>query len=442
MKNSESLQYTTHSKGFVMPTIRPFRALRYNPNTAGDLRDLVAPPYDIIYDEWRDRLYNRNPFNIIRLIKTRDEAAPGEASDKYLRAADYLEEWTEKGALRLDERPRLYVCSDTFEIDGETRSRIGFIALLRLEEFGNGIHPHERTLSGPKIDRLHLVKATQTNLSQIFGIYRDPDGGIQECLRLVIAQDTDIDFVDEQGVRRRFWAVEEPRIIEAIQSGMQNRDIIIADGHHRYETALAYRQLMEPNRTSDDEPFDYVSMYFSSVDDPGMLILPTHRKIGGLEGFNAAEFFRELGQSFEVERPVRGDLHEIMRRMQEDSAETSVFAIYIGGEFGLIRLKNPSTPKRLDVEVLHEDIIERILGVTREDIAAERYLHFSKSAEHVIEDVDQGKDQIGILMNGIRPEEMFPRVVNGDRLPQKSTYFYPKTVSGLVMYRIRAESLG
>jgi uncharacterized protein (DUF1015 family) len=198
---------------------------------------------------------------------------------------------------------------------------------------------------------------------------------------------------------------------------------------------------MEPHRTSEDEPFDYVSMYFSSVDDPGMLILPTHRKVGGLEGFSPDEFFRDLGQQFQVERSVPGDLHEVMRRMQDNSAETSVFALYASGEYSIIRLKNPSAPKRLDVEVLHEDIIERMLGITREDIAAERYLHFSKSAEHVIEDVDQGKDQFGILMNGIRPEEMFPRVVNGDRLPQKSTYFYPKTLSGLVMYRISPESL-
>jgi uncharacterized protein (DUF1015 family) len=327
-------------------------------------------------------------------------------------------------------------------MDGKTRSRIGFIALLRLEDFGKGIHPHERTLSGPKVDRLNLMKATRTNLSQIFGIYRDPGEEIQECLRQVIAQDTDIDFIDEQGVRRKFWTVSDPGIIAAIQNGMESRDVIIADGHHRYETALVYRQLMEPSRKQEDEPFDYVSMYFSSVDDPGMLILPTHRKIVSLAGFDAAEFLRKLEQSFAVEHPIRAGLPEIVRRMQENSVKTSVFALYMDGEFRLIRLKNPSTPKRLDVEVLHDDIIERILGITREDIAAERYLHFSKSAEHVIEDVDRGKNQCGILMNGIRPEEMFPRVVSGDRLPQKSTYFYPKTLSGLAMYRIGAESLG
>ncbi len=425
-----------------MPTIRPFRALRYNPAVAGNIQDLVAPPYDIIYDEWRDRLYDRNPFNIIRLIKTRAEAADGENADKYLRAADYINGWMKRGVLRLDNRPRLYVCSDTFDMDGETRTRIGFIALLRLEEFGKDIHPHERTLSGPKVDRLNLVKATRTNLSQIFGIFRDPEGTVQENLRRAAGEKPDADFVDEQGVRRRFTATGDAGIIEAATLGLRDRDIIIADGHHRYETALAYRQMMEPFRESDNEPFDYVSMYFSSVDDPGMLILPTHRKAGGMEGFSLDRFLRKLEGLFHVEYPIRADLGEATRLMRDGMAETNVFAIYAGGAFGLIRLKNPDSPKRIDVEVLHEEIIERILGITREDIAAERRLHFSKSAEHVIEDVDRGKDQLGILMNGIHPDEMFSRVAGGDRLPQKSTYFYPKTLSGLAMYRITPESLG
>ncbi len=424
-----------------MPSIRPFRALRYDQSAAGPIRDVVAPPYDIIYDAWRDRLYERNPYNIVRLIKTRDEAAPGEQPDKYARAAEYLNDWIRRGILRLENRPSIYACSDTFEMNGETRTRLGFIALLRLEELGNGVHPHERTLSGPKVDRLHLVSATQSNLSQIFGIYRDPEREIQNALERATGRTPDIDFTDEQGIGRKMWAIDDPEVIRMVSAGMDGRDVIIADGHHRYETALAYRERMEPTRTRRDEPFDYVSMYFSCVDDPGMLILPTHRKAGDLEGFDPDAFLRDLEQLFAVEYPVQGDLSDVLRRMQENSAQTSVFGIYTGGKFGLIRLKNPSIPKALDVEVLHTGIIEGILGITREDIAAGRHLHFSKSAEHVVEDVDSGKDQLGILMNGIRPEEMFPRVIKGDRLPQKSTYFYPKTLSGLVMFLIRPESL-
>ena len=238
------------------------------------------------------------------------------------------------------------------------------------------------------------------------------------------------------------WIVSDPTVIGAIEECMRERKVIIADGHHRYETALAYRQSMESLRRSDNEPFDYVSMYFSNVDDPGLLILPTHRKVGGMTGFDRKRFLASLEERFDVEYPVRAETQEILKLMGEGSVETSVFGLYLGGLFGIIRLKNPQTPKELDVEILHNLINEHILGISRDDIAAGKYLHFSKSADHVVEDVDTGKDQIGFLLNGIRPEEMFPRVITGDRLPQKSTYFYPKTVSGLVMYRIDRESMG
>lgn len=423
-----------------MPIVRPFRALRYTPK-AGDIKDLAAPPYDIIYDEWRNRLYDRNPYNIIRLIKTKDDPAAGETTDKYLRAADYLESWVDEGILKLDDTPSISLCADTYEVDGVSRTRYGFIMLVRMEEFGNGIYAHERTLSGPKVDRLNLVKATGANLSQIFGIYSDPRAEIQKIILHAADRAPDADFTDEQGIGRRMWIVTDSGVIRSIEENMRNREVIIADGHHRYETGLAYRHFMEPHRKSADEPFDYISMYFSNVDDPGLLILPTHRKAWGIDSFDRAQFLTKLAESFEVEYPVHADLSTVLDRMREDSAETSVFGVYMDGAFGLVRLKNPDSPKELDVEILHDHIIEDILGITREDIAAGKHLHFSKSAEHVIEDVDAGKDQIGFLLNGIRPEEMFPRVVKGDRLPQKSTYFYPKTLSGMVMYRISRESL-
>ncbi len=423
-----------------MPKVRPFRALRYTP-AAGNIQDLVAPPYDIIFDEWRDSLYSRNPYNIVRLIKTREEPDGSEPKDKYVRAAGYLDSWMHEGVMRLEDAPSLYVCADTYDVDGVTRTRYGFIMLVKAEEFGNGIYAHERTLSGPKVDRLNLVKATGTNLSQIFGVYSDPGCEIQTIILQASSRTPDIDFTDEQGVGRRMWTVSDPAVIGAIETCMRDRDVIIADGHHRYETALAYRRFMDPQRRSDDEPFDYVSMYFSNVDDPGLLILPTHRKVGGMAGFDRKRFLTDLAERFEVEYPVRAEDHEILDLMRDGSVETSVFGIYTGGLFGLIRLKNPQSPKQLDVEILHNLIIEQILGISREDIAAGKFLHFSKSADHVVEDVDTGKDQVGFLLNGIRPEEMFPRVITGDRLPQKSTYFFPKTVSGLVMYRIDRESL-
>jgi uncharacterized protein (DUF1015 family) len=275
-----------------MPVIRPFRALRYDTAVAGDIHDLTAPPYDIIFDEWRNRLYQRNPYNIIRLIRTKDDPMPGEEADKYARAASTLEAWMKAWVLRLEERPSIYVCADTFDHEGAERTRYGIIALVRVEPFGGEIHPHERTLSGPKVDRLKLVSATRANLSQIFGICRDPDGVFRKLILGVSSAPPDVDFTDEQGIGRRMWTVSDPVIIDEVREFMRGRDVIVADGHHRYETALAYRDMMEPARTSDDEPFDFVSMYFSSVDDPGMLILPTHRKVGDLERFDRGFFSR------------------------------------------------------------------------------------------------------------------------------------------------------
>lgn len=425
-----------------MPAIRPFQALKYDPAVAGDIQDLVAPPYDIIFDAWRDRLYERNPYNIIRLIKTKDEALPGEQPDKYARAAESLTDWMKRGVLRLDNRPAIYVCADTFVSADRKYTRIGFIALVHIEEFGQGIHPHERTLSGPKVDRLNLVKATGTNLSQIFGIYQDPGMVVGNILRGVMAKAPDVDFTDELEVGRRMWTVTNRTTINAIVNFMRDRDIIIADGHHRYETAMAYRESMESSRTQPDEAFDYVSMYFSCVDDPGMLILPTHRKVGGIDGFSSAGFLKRLFERFDVSYPVHTTLDKIIERIRVGSAETSIFGLYLDGSFGILHLKKPEEPKELDVEILHNVIIEGILGLTREDIAAGKCLHFSRSADHVIEDVNSGKDRIGFLMNAIRPEEMFPRVLRGIRMPQKSTYFHPKTLSGLVMYRIDRSSLG
>lgn len=424
-----------------MPTLKPFRAMRYNPEIAGDYSELVAPPYDIIYDEWRERLYDRNPYNIIRLIKAKDEPGDGENPNKYKRASDYIKLWIEKGVLRYEDKPSIYVRSDTYTLGNETKTRYGFIALLRIEQFGNNVHPHERTLSGPKVDRLNLVKATRTNLSQIFSIFKDPGDTVY---RLLLNKTTElppeIEFEDEQGIIRRMWVVNDEDFIAGIKGRLRDRDIIIADGHHRYETALAYKELMEKNRTSDDEPFDYVSMYFSSADAPGMTILPTHRKVLGLESFDEDTFFRKLDDRYKIEPVGKISVDDLLNRIHIDSEKNNIFGFCTASGLRIARIKNPEVPKQLDVDILHNDIIENRLGITREDIAAGRYLHFSKSPEHCIDDVSAGKDQMGIFLNAIRSEELFRRVLDGDRMPQKSTYFYPKTLSGLAMYKIDRRS--
>ena len=424
-----------------MPVIRPFRGLRYDPAVVGDISKVVAPPYDIIYDKWRDKLYERNSSNIIRLIKTKEEPGDTEENNKYTRAEEYMNSWIRGGILKPDEKPSIYVRSETYEINGETKTRYGFIALLQLEDFGNGVHPHEKTLSAPGIDRLNLIKATHANLSQIFSIFLDVNGEIQNTLFEVAEKTPVVEFMDEQGITRKMWMVDDKKIIAYLQDIMKEREIIIADGHHRYETSLAYKELMEGIRRNSEEPFDYVSMYFSSADDPGMTILPTHRKVGGLHTFNEKVFFDNLSREFDITFLDNITLDETLSLIKRDSEKRNIFGIYTSKGFAVARLKNPSNPKEVDVEVLHNVIIEKILGITPRDIIKGQYLHFCKSSEHAYGDVACGKDQISFFMNAITSKELFRVVLNGRRMPQKSTYFYPKTLSGLVMYRIDRDSL-
>ncbi len=424
-----------------MPLIRPFRGLRYNPVIVSDLRQVVAPPYDIIYDEWRERLYKRNPYNIVRLIKTKAKPGDNEENNKYTRARDYEKSWIKDGILKLEKKPAVYVRSETYEIEGETRTRYGFIALIKVADFGDSIHPHERTQSAPKVDRLNLLKTTNTNLSQIFSIFSDPDNEIHNVLLRVTNTEPEVNFTDEQGIIRKMWVVYDNDIITLIQNIMKERSIIIADGHHRYETALAFRDLMESKRKGDEEPFDYVSMYFSSADAEGMTILPTHRKIGRLTGFNEQTFIDDLSNEFEIIRHNNSSFDDILNLIKKDSDKTNIFGVYTKNGLVVAKLKNPRVPKEIDVDVLHDNIIGQKLGISREDIGQGKYLHFCKSPDHAYDDVANGTDQVSFFMNTLTSEELFREVLKGRRMPPKSTYFYPKTMSGLVMYKISRESL-
>ncbi len=426
-----------------MPVIRPFRGLRYNSEVAGAISDNVAPPYDIIFDEWREKLYERSQYNIIRLIKTKDEPGDNDQNNKYTRAAECINDWMDKDALAYDEKPAIYLRADTYTVKDEERTRYGFIALLKIEDFGDNVHPHERTLSAPKADRLNLVKTTKTNLSQIFSIYRDPDYELNKVMEACREEEPEVDFIDEQNIRRRLWAVTDSGTIEKIVSFIDGRDIIIADGHHRYETAINYKKMMDAERSSDYEPFDYVSMYFANADDPGMTILPTHRKVSYVSSFNQRTFFWKLAEAFDVEYfGSESNLDDVLAKIDKMASETNAYGVYTCDGWGLARLKNPADPKELDVDILHNIIIEKMLGVSREDIASGKYVHFCKSADHAIEDVANNVDQISFFMNAVTTEELFRTVLKGVRMPQKSTYFFPKTMSGLVMYKIDEESLG
>ena len=292
-----------------MPDVRPFRGVRYDVAQVGALSDVVAPPYDVIGPTLQDRLYDSSPYNIIRLELSRTAQADTEADNRYTRAAGFLHNWVRQGILRVDDQPSLYLYEQTFEVEGQTHSRKGFLARVRLEPFGQGkVFPHEQTLAGPKADRLALYQATGFNLSPIFGLYPDV---AQEVLRTVEAglrDRTPLVATDHLGVVNRLWVVTDPVTHTAVQGLMADRPIFIADGHHRYETGLKYRDLLVQSGQTEgiDDPANFCMMMLVGMTDPGLLILPTHRLVSGLAGLTGDALARRLEPEFELRRVGHG----------------------------------------------------------------------------------------------------------------------------------------
>ncbi|HHL40748.1 MAG TPA: DUF1015 domain-containing protein [Deltaproteobacteria bacterium] len=445
-----------------MTEIRPFRAIRYNKDKVGTMDAVMAPPYDVISPQLQDELYRRHPYNIVRLIlgKTSGSDRPGD--DRYSRAAADLARWLDEGVLVRDEKPALYYYTQTFEIDGVERTRKGFIALARLEELGGGsIHAHERTLSGPKADRLRLMEACKANFSSIFSLYSDPELTLNRLFDSVTGE-PHLDVADDEGVRNRLWVVDDPDVLRRAAESMAGRSLFIADGHHRYETALNYRRMMleaRPDATGL-EPFNYVMMYFSNMDDEGMVVLPTHRIVHGLEGFDGGDFLRRVGAYFHVTELPFGAAGEAdaRRRLfagldEAHRAGRNAFGLFMRGRDSyclltlkdrsvLDRLLGPSVPevyKSLDVTVLHSLIIGEVLGVTQEDQARQKNLIYVKGSREVIERGRDEKAQLLFIMNPTDISEVKAVAEAGLVMPQKSTYFYPKLLSGLTINPLAGE---
>ena len=287
-----------------MAEIIPFRGVLYDPAKVGDLTRVMAPPYDVIPPKKQDALYERHPNNIIRLILGKTAPEDRDGNDRYSRAATDFQKWLGEGVLAQDERPAIYYYYQAYtEKDGSTQTRKGFIALSKLQDFGKGIHPHERTLSGPKADRLKLMQACDANFSSIFSLYSDPALTVNKALDAAIAgREPDIDVLDDDGIVNKVWRVDDPKVLSAVAASMDDKALFIADGHHRYETALNYRNMQREKKPdyTGSEPFNYVMMYFSNMDDEGMTIWPTHRVVHSLKGFDADGFVAKCAEHFDI----------------------------------------------------------------------------------------------------------------------------------------------
>jgi uncharacterized protein (DUF1015 family) len=435
-----------------VPEIRPFRALRYDPATVPDPSLVVAPPYDVIGPAEHDRLLARHPANVVRLDLPREEAGD-EPDDRYRRAARTLAAWRSDGTLHKDPHPSIYVYEQAYRVPGTetSRTQLGFFARMCLESFGagSGVLPHERTMSGPKEDRYKLLRATGVNTSPVIVLYTDRDGAGRRVLHAMTARAADLDVVDDDGVRHRLWAIpadgEAAEAVAPLLAVASAGPVTIADGHHRYETALRYRDERRMSRSCEEDPaFDYLlTLFLDTVREP-LTVLPTHRILRGLGDDGVDALLAGLDAFFVVER----DVTETELRQRFEAAGLAQggegrFGLWTRPGAALLTARRhafePYLPpggealRGLDVTLLGV-ALERLAGIDA-DAVASGAVAYAKSAAEAIAQVDAGIDgaDAAFLLEPTPVVSVAAVAADGDVMPQKSTYFYPKALSGLVI---------
>ena len=410
-----------------MARIFPFQPYRYSPR-AGRLSDLVTQPYDKISPEMRARYLALNPHNLVRIILGERLPSDDSKTNVYTRAAGYLSDWMARGILLRETQPSLFAYFQDFCVPdtGERLSRRGFIGLGAVEDYSAGVvYRHEQTLSGPKQDRLELLRHTRAHFGQIFMLYPDPERAVDRLLEESAQAAPHQAVVDEYGAEHRLWKISDPARISAIRGLMADKKLLIADGHHRYETALAFR-----NENPGLEGASRVMMTFVNMYSPGLKILATHRLVSGLAHFDAAEFLSRAGQTFEVQDVGSpGELQSLWQGAPRGSLGAA-----IGDQLFLLRLREPSD--KLDVPTLHEMLLADVLGISEEAVRAEKNLHYIRGLDKAIEAARRGEAQIAFLLRPTSIEDVARISFSGGVMPQKSTDFYPKLLSGLTIYKV------
>ncbi len=423
-----------------MADIRPFRALRFT-EQAGRIDQLTCPPYDIISEEQRQAYLAANPHNIIRLELPRDGADP------YQTAGETLRRWLDEGILREDSEEALYVYDIGFTVPAlpEPLHVTGIVARVHLEEFSkNVVLPHEWTLSKAKTDRLNLMKATGCNFSDIYSLYM-ADPGTPDVLTLTEGLTPLSDMTDEAGLTHRLWAVTDPVVIEEVCRRFADKKLYIADGHHRYETALNYRRFCREQGAPEGGAADFVMMMLVEMSHPGLVVFPTHRLIRDLPDFDASRLLSDCVPWFEV-RPVEESAMESALAAAYDAGQKA-FGFFDGQAFRLLTLRDAAVmdtllpevspaSRGLDVNVLHTLVLERLLGIDQENMRNQVNLTYTRSQDEALEGVRRGEFQCCFLLNPTRVSEIRDVAAAGEKMPQKSTYFYPKLITGLTMNRL------
>ena len=423
-----------------MAEIRPFRALRFDTEKAGKIEKLVCPPYDIISEVQRQGYLEENENNIIRL-----ELPKGE--EPYKTAGEVLKKWLDSGILKQDSEEAVYIYEEEFSINGIHAKFKGCIVRVKIEEFSKGVVlPHEETLSKAKEDRFNLMKATNCNFSQIYSLYMDSEHKIINRLDKLSECKPEIELTDGDEVTHRLWIVTDKEEIKAVCEDFADKKLYIADGHHRYETALNYRNYCRENGIGDGGE-DYVMMMLVDMEHDGLVVLPTHRLVRDLASFDKEKILSDCREYFEVTE--ESDVNKAESKLKELYDEgKKAFAFYSGGNgYDLLVLRDENViaellPEKskasqgLDVTVLHTLVLEKIFGIDAENMAKQINLTYTRLFDEAVESVKTGKAQCSFILNPTRVTEIRDVAAAGEKMPQKSTYFYPKLITGLVMNKL------
>jgi len=431
----------------AMPEIAPFRGILYT-KQAGEPTRLLAPPYDVISDGERAQLEALDPHNCVRLILPQPEQGSKDEDSRYARAATTLKQWLDEGALARDREPAIYRYHQIFLVDGKEVVRKGFIARIRLARFDEGVVlPHERTLAGPKLDRLKLMRATRHHFSQVFGLYHDPDRKTDEPFAAVEQTAPAIEGATTDGVTHRLWRLTDSLSIKQVIDQLEDKKIYIADGHHRYETMLALRDELRKDGGSDRSSIEYGSMFFCNMDDPGLVVFPTHRVLFGLAQFDRPSLLARAREFFTISEGPLAPPQVVKQALAGHGKRGPTVALACPGadKIAYLRVRGDlivssvpamAGPKELhsvDVALLHGLLFETLLGISREAQEKQTNLRYVKDWQKAFDELAAPGVQAVFLMNPTPVKQVKAVADAGEVMPQKSTFFYPKIASGLVL---------
>ena len=442
-----------------MAIIVPFRGITYNFHSMHDMSRLVTPPYDVISEGEQEEFYRADPHNIIRLILGKRKIGDTDWDNRYTRAADTYRRWESEGILVRANEPCIYLTSHTYDPgDGKPkRTRWGIIVLVRIEDEGSGvILPHEQTFSAHKDDRLRLISACSAQFSQIFGLYEDPSDTIMDACKNAANVPATVSFDFKDGTKHQMWIINNHSLFKKVAEIMTDRPIFIADGHHRYETSRNFRNIMRKKhgRKPANRPYEYVMMYLSNMDNQGLTILPSHRLIKTVPDFDLKSFLETLKRWFTITGvPFKGasvseDCLDLKKIIDDAGHNNTAMAFYVkdAGQFYVLSLKAKARDemgvdihpalKNLDVLVLSRLVFEKALGFDKEQMDNSDIFHYESNIEKAVSEVMTGNRQMVFFLNPTRIEHVKEIAINSLVMPRKSTFFYPKVLTGLVFNKI------